>query len=143
MDTLRISPQEPSNPFNDVAGSSDRFVYWPLFVVLCVALTLMLFGGWPTTILPALLGPVPILLVVILMAFIRFIFAVWNRRWRRAASLAVVPMCVLSIVFAPKAVDGSHRNGYTVVRVATRMVGTGVPPKAIGQVGASRTLCLA
>jgi len=94
-------------PFPDVARSSDRPLYWPSFVVFCFICALAVFGAWPEAVLFAIFGPVPALLVAVLTASIMFLVDLSKRRWRRAASLALLPTFFIALMLAPKAVIGS------------------------------------
>ncbi|WFU06282.1 hypothetical protein QA648_24525 (plasmid) [Rhizobium sp. CB3171] len=79
---------------------ADRFVIWPTMVVIgaLAILTMMSISSLMMAI-AAFVAVVPLLCAG--LALLRFFQSVLKRRWRGAASLAVVPLFLMALAYAP------------------------------------------
>src|SRR5208283_4076105 len=84
----------------------DRVAVWPVAFLIFGLGVLVVGGGWPDKSLLFTLASLPFLFIAIIAAAVGFSLNAWKRHWRRAASLAVLP-----VFFACAVLGGFGRIG--------------------------------
>jgi hypothetical protein len=92
---------DPTTSDTDAPQADDRFLAWPFFAVLGVALLLGLICAYGGLVLVMALFAIPVASVVALGALVLTGLHVRGRRWRRAVSMLIVPTYLALIPLAP------------------------------------------
>jgi uncharacterized RDD family membrane protein YckC len=97
---INSQSEPPASSIKNVTSPADRFMFWPTMVVIA---SLAVLGMMSISVSMMVLG----MLIAIIplsctgLALVQLYQSVLNKRWRRAASLMIMPLFVAALVIAP------------------------------------------
>jgi hypothetical protein len=98
------TPQPVSEPAQAASTEGDRFERWPLYIALGIPFAFGVAFGIPLVLMVLICLVVLVLPVVLIIALVSSVAAALRRRWRRAVSIALLPLLIIAWPFAPQVV---------------------------------------